>query len=207
MMVTLLGEALNIDLTDFVTLLYGMILPLALMGDVESLPWGPLTQSTAHTASAQSPINSTKANNISTTPSASTPSQLTITPPPSISDLLFSALQIVFSPRTGGGSSTPWRSAAFSKRLLTSALHWPPTSALRALEFIYDLMAKYPKLEALLSTEDRVFDGIYRPDVDDPQLCHPYGTAFWELQTLATSHLDPGVRTAAEKLLKYSSGT
>jgi nucleolar complex protein 3 len=73
------------------------------------------------------------------------------------------------------------------------------------LDLIYDLIVKNPKLEMLLSTEDRIFDGIYRPDVDDPQLCHPYGTAYWELQALATSHLDPRVRTAAEKLLNYTS--
>ncbi|KXN82083.1 hypothetical protein AN958_03241 [Leucoagaricus sp. SymC.cos] len=172
------GEALNIDLSDFITQLYGMILPLTLINDIES------------TKQASTP-----------TSSSSIPS------PPSISDLLFRALHTVFSPRTGGGSSAPpWRSAAFSKRLLTAALHWPPSSALRALNFVRDLIAKSPKLEALLSTEDRIFDGIYRADIDDPQLCHPYGTAFWELQTLATSHLDPTVRTAAERLLNFTSG-
>ncbi|KAF5358193.1 hypothetical protein D9756_001602 [Leucocoprinus leucothites] len=207
------GEALDIDLSDFITQLYGMILPLTLVNDIESVAPSSSTSTpsnpTAHTTSAHSTSNDSKnRKNHSTTPTnlvVSSSSPLTITPPPSISDLLFRALHTVFSPRTGGGvAAPPWRSAAFSKRLLTAALHWPPGSALRTLDLIHDLIAKYPKLEALLSTEDRIFDGIYRADVDDPQLCHPYGTAFWELQTLATSHLDPRVRTAAKKLLNYS---
>ncbi|KAF9451062.1 nucleolar complex-associated protein 3 [Macrolepiota fuliginosa MF-IS2] len=203
------GEALNIDLSDFITQLYGMILPLTLMNDIESTAQASLINgSTAHMASAHSTnSNSKPQKNNSTTPSASAPSQPTVAPSSPISDLLFRALQTVFSPRTGGGTSTPpWRSAAFAKRLLTAALHWPPKSALRGLEFVRDLIAKHPKLEALLSTEDRIFDGIYRPEVDDPQLCNPYGTAFWELQTLAVSHMDPRVRAAAKSLLSYSSG-
>lgn len=208
-MVIFSGEALNIDLSDFITQLYGMILPLTLMDDIESTTQTPPTDPIAHTEDAHSINNSSRPKKKnSTTPQASTPSRPTIPPPPSISDLLFRALHIVLSPRTGGGaSSPPWRSAAFAKRLLSAALHWPSKSALRALDLIHDLIAKNPKLEALLSTEDRVFDGIYRADVDDPQLCCPYGTAFWELQTLATSHMDPGVRATAEKLLSYSSGT
>jgi len=69
------------------------------------------------------------------------------------------------------------------------------------LNLVHDLIAKNPKLETLLFAEDRIFDGIYRADVDDPQLCHPYGTGFWELQVLATHHMDCSVRIAAEKLL------
>lgn len=112
---------------------------------------------------------------------------------------------MVFSPRTGDSSNAPpWRSAAFAKRLLTAALHWSRPSALRALELVHALIVKVPQLEALLSTEDRAFDGVYRPDVDDPQLCHPFGTAFWELQTLATRHVDSAVRDAAKKILNFS---
>jgi len=178
------GEALNIDLSDFVTQLYGMILPLSLMGGIES------SSSPTETSNKDGHILSSSS------------------PALSISDLLFRALRAVFSPRIGGAvTAPPWRSAAFSKRLLTAALHWPPTSALRALNLIHDLIAKNPKLEALLSTEDDIFDGIYHADVDDPQLCHPYGTAFWELWVLATYHMDCSVRITAEKLLNYSSAS
>ncbi|KAG6832386.1 hypothetical protein H0H92_002654 [Tricholoma furcatifolium] len=118
-----------------------------------------------------------------------------------VSDMLFRTLNIVFSPRSSGASVAPGRSAAFAKRLLSAALHWPPTTALRALEFVGALIAKNPKLEALLSTKDRTFDGIYRPDLDDPQLSNPFGSSFWELHILREKHWDARVRAEANRIL------
>jgi len=109
--------------------------------------------------------------------------------------MLFHALHLIFSRNTGGAPA--WHAAAFAKRLLTAALHWDPATAIRAVEFVAELVRKNPKLEALLATEDRSFDGIYQPEVDDPQLCHPFGTSFFELVLLEKSHIDPGVRSAA----------
>lgn len=124
--------------------------------------------------------------------------------PQSVADMLFRALNIVFSPRTFGTAAPPWRSAAFAKRLLTASLNWPPAVALRALDFVGGLLAKDSKLEALLTTEDRTFDGVYRPDLDDPQLCHPFGTSFWELQVLQRSHWDAKVREEARKVMSFT---
>jgi nucleolar complex protein 3 len=121
----------------------------------------------------------------------------------SVADMLFRALNIVFSPRTFGTAAPPWRSAAFAKRLLSASLHWPPDTTLRTLDFVGGLIAKDPKLEALLSTEDRTFNGIFRPDIDDPQLCHPFGTSFWELHALRTNYWDAKVRAEAGKLLNF----
>ncbi|KAJ7632584.1 nucleolar complex-associated protein-domain-containing protein [Roridomyces roridus] len=145
------GEALNIDLSDFITKLYALILPLSLTD--------------------------------------------------SGTDMLFRALNIVFSPRTFGAAAPPWRAAAFSKRLLTAAMHWPPAAALRAVDFVGGLFAKDSKLAALLSTEERVLDGTYRAEVDDPQLCNPFGTCFWELATLGSTHWDSRVRAEAAKVM------
>ncbi|KAG5643474.1 hypothetical protein DXG03_000862 [Asterophora parasitica] len=119
----------------------------------------------------------------------------------SVADMLFRALHMVFSPRSFGAAAPPGRSAAFAKRLLSASLHWPPATTLRALDCVGGLIAKDPKLEALLSTEDRTFDGIYRPDIDDPQLSHPFGTSFWELHALRTNHWDAKVREEAGKIL------
>ncbi|KAJ7470731.1 nucleolar complex-associated protein-domain-containing protein [Mycena latifolia] len=119
-------------------------------------------------------------------------------------DMLFRALDIVFSPRTFGAAAPPWRAAAFAKRLLTAALHWPPAAALRALEFVGGLLAKDIKLAALLSTEERALDGAYRADIDDPQLCNPFGTCFWELVALAGQHWDPRVRAEAQKVMAFT---
>jgi nucleolar complex protein 3 len=71
---------------------------------------------------------------------------------------------------------------------------------LRALDFVRGLIAREPKLEALLSTEDRTVDGVYRPDLNDPQLCNPFGTSFWELHILQQSHFDARVKEAARNL-------
>lgn len=119
----------------------------------------------------------------------------------SITDMLFRALHLVFSRRTSAGASPPWRSAAFAKRLLTASLQWPPSTAIRAIEFVGSLVEQDPKLEALLSTDDRSVNGVYRPDLDDPQMCNPFGTNFWELHTLAESHWDATVQKAAKKVL------
>jgi nucleolar complex protein 3 len=113
--------------------------------------------------------------------------------------MLFHALHLIFS-RNTGGAPPAWRAAAFAKRLLTAALHWDPAMAIRAVEFVAGLVRKNPKLEALLTTEDRSFDGVYQPEVDDPQLCHPFGTSFFELLFLEKNHIDPGVRDKARTL-------
>ncbi|KAJ7097959.1 nucleolar complex-associated protein-domain-containing protein [Mycena belliarum] len=151
------GEALNIDLSDFIARLYALILPLSLADPGT----GP-------------------------------------------ADMLFRALNIVFSPRTFGAAAPPWRAAAFAKRLLTAALHWPPAPAVRAVEFVGGLLAKDSKLAALLSTEERALDGAYRADVDDPQLCNPLGTCFWELVALGGQHWDPRVRAEARKVMAFT---
>jgi nucleolar complex protein 3 len=118
--------------------------------------------------------------------------------------MLFRALNLAFSSRVPSfAKPPPWRSAAFAKRLVMASFHFPPSSAQRALGFAASLFAKEPKLESLLSTEDRIADGIYRPDVDDPQLCNPFATSMWELHELAASHTDPVVRRLASELAMY----
>ncbi len=64
-------------------------------------------------------------------------------------------------------------------------------------------MAREPKLEVLLSTEDKITDGIYRPDVDDPQVSNPFATNLWELQLLSSRHADAEIRRLSTELLSY----
>ena len=169
------GEALDIDLSDFSNRLYAMLPTLALMPDIETPPSSSSSYQGASTSK-----------------------------PASIADMLFRALHLAFSRRTAG-ASPPWRSAAFAKRLTGASLHWPPSTALRAIEFVGTLVERDPKLEALLSTDDRSVDGVYRPDLDDPQLCNPFGTNLWELHSLSETHWDKRVKVAAKKLLASSS--
>jgi len=154
--------------------LYSVILSMSLMPDVDSLP-----------------IMSSKQN-------------VRGSKPQSTGDLLFRALHLAFSPRSSATGSPPWRSAAFAKRLLTASLHWPVETVLQTLAFVERLITQDPKLESLLSTEERTVDGIFRPDLEDPQLCNPFATSLYELRLLETSHPNGKVRDAASRLARFS---
>ncbi|KIP09121.1 hypothetical protein PHLGIDRAFT_116684 [Phlebiopsis gigantea 11061_1 CR5-6] len=117
------GEALEIDLGDFIARLYALIPSLALMPDIEAPPPTSFRASSRGTAAAAAPAQA------------------------------------------------------------------------------QSLLERDPKLAALLATEDRTVDGVYRPDLDDPQLCNPFGTSFWELRLLAERHWSSRVRDAAAILL------
>ncbi|KAI5475797.1 nuclear export protein noc3 [Pseudohyphozyma bogoriensis] len=168
------GEALNIDLGEFVSALYALILPLALSPTFEEIPFvgrndlAAVNQATAKLAQTEA-------------------------------DLLFRALAAVFlTPRT---LPSPVRTLAFSKRLLTSSLNWPPASQLRTLGFLRSLLIREPKLEAMLETADRRIDGKWRGAVDEPERAEPEGTCWWEAGIYA-SHPDEKVKEEARKLGK-----
>ena len=171
------GEALNVDLSDFVGHLYAIIPFIGILSEGENTDAS--TPATVRHAGAGKLVGH----------GSSWSSQ---------AQVLFHALHLIFSCNTGGAPPA-WRAAAFAKRLLTASLHWDPATAIRAVEFVAGLVRKDPKLEALLATEDRSFDGMYQPEVDDPQLCHPFGTSFFEL-TLLKNHIDPSVRDAVRTL-------
>jgi nucleolar complex protein 3 len=161
------------------------------------------TLSLAPTLDAASPSTSTSTRPTPRRSAAGTvpaPTEAATSSPPPTSDLLFRALNLAFAPCT---AVPPWRAAAFAKRLLTAALHWSDADALRALDWVAKLMAREPRLEALLSTEDRTVDGVYRPDVEDAQLSNPFATSAYELHLLQTAHIDVQVREAAANLANY----
>ena len=164
-----LGEALNIDLRDFVNHLYALILPISLEPDIEAM----------RQCAEDSAI-----------------------PQHSTADLLFRALMLVF-PMRSSIISSPVRTAAFAKRILVASLSLPVATTLRALEFVRGLLVNEPKLQALLVAEDRTADGIYRPELDDPQLSNPFGTSLWEIAHLAETHCDNRVKASAHQLGQF----
>ena len=172
----ILGEALNIDLTDFVNHLYALIIPFSTMSGIESPAAG------IRYSRGQKGKNFTGH---------------------SPADMLFRTLNLIFTSRTSS-KHPAWRTGAFAKRLLSAALHFPPTTTKRTLVFVKSLLSKDAKLEALLSTEDTIANGIYRPDVDDPQLSNPFAATLWELQILSNTYLDQDVRKLAQELIHYS---
>lgn len=140
-------------------------------------------------------------------PGTAAPSSITTVSqqkPQSLADMLFRALHLIFPTRAVASTTPPWRAAAFAKRLLSASLHWPTPTVLRTLDFVGILIANEPRLDALLSADDRAVNGIYRPDLDDPQLCNPFGTSFWELRVLEAGHVDRAVREAARRILSFS---
>lgn len=168
------GEALNIDLGAFITHLYTLLLPLAVSTSLEERA----------TASPSS---------IKGNPSSFFRS--------SEADLLFRSLNAIFL--TSRLPNPPVRSLAFSKRLLIAALHWPSSIACKTIEFVRQLLVKERSLEAMLSTEDRRRDGVYRCEVNEESLSNPDATVWWELGLLERSHFDEGVRVAASRLTKW----
>jgi len=176
------GEALNVDLSGFVNHLYALIPFIGISNEAGDIGGNA-------SAKAKHP-GSEKLTDIASDWSSQ-------------AEVVFHVLRLIFSRGIGGGAPA-WRAAAFAKRLLTAALHWDPATAVRAVQFVAGLVRENSKLEALLATEDRSFDGVYQPEMDDPQLCHPFGTSFFELMLLM-NHIDPGVRDAAGALACYLS--
>lgn len=172
----IIGEALNIDLKDFINHLFALIPTLSTIPGIEDAAEGTrkVTKNTI-TVENESPSN-----------------------------MLFRSLELALCSRSASAKSPSWLTAAFAKRLLNAALHFPPRTAERTIRFVHNLFAAEPKLEALLSAEDRVANGIFQPDVDDPQLCNAFASHIWELDLLARTHVDGGVRTAAAELLQFS---
>jgi nucleolar complex protein 3 len=168
--------------------LYGLLLPLSLDTAIEQAPTSRSDALNPGRAPSNGPAKPLPKRNV----------QLAST-----ADLLFRCLDLIFFSRHAStANSPPWRAAAFAKRLLECSLQLPSTTAIKAIGFARRLVVKEPKLEALLSTEDRTVDGVYRPEMNDPQLCNPFGASFWELSMLTRDHWDENVRAEADKLAR-----
>ena len=176
------GEALNIDLDEFLTQLYALLLPLSISTTIEE--------------------NSSDDNN-----NSKTKSKLKSAHEKSESELLFDTLNIVFlSSISSARNGPPGRSLAFAKRLLICSLQWPPNTVIKALEFIRKLigLAGGSRLEGLLSTDDRVSgEGSYKPYLNDPHASNAQNALGFELSLLESSHYDQRVCKIANVLANY----
>jgi len=99
------------------------------------------------------------------------------------------------------------RTAALVRRLLGAALHWPTTSALRALELAQAVLVRTAtieaRFEALLDNRDAVQDGQYDPYAAQPESARALasGEPCWELCLLSRTHANAQVRETATALL------
>lgn len=180
------GEAINIDLNDFITALFALLRPLSLDTGIEDPPY--TTTSTAQKGPSR-PLQPGRAPPKTAVQNLST------------ADLMFRCIHsIFFSRHSSSAAAPPWRAAAFAKRLTECALFFPPVTAQKAITTVRQLMSKDPKLEGMLDTEERRFDGVYKPEMDDPQLCNPFATSLWELEDLSMKHWDRQVKKEAALL-------
>ncbi|KAJ3089734.1 Nucleolar complex protein 3, partial [Quaeritorhiza haematococci] len=170
------AEVLNIDLRDFCNSLYAQMMVLPMMGNTSaklSSPSGNVDPSLAHMESEHSKT---------------------------CLELVLHGFELLLCKK----KQVPVeRAAAFAKRLAAVSLHLPSNAALACLCMLRSLFLKYPRLEPLLETDGRLGTGVYRPLLDDPDLCNAFATNIWELTPLMT-HYHPTVRKSASYLASLS---
>lgn len=169
------GEALNVDLTEFINDLYAILIPLGTQLSVEDKP-----QRHGAEEGRKGRTNLTMSN----------------------IDLLFKTLHLAFLlPRS---TIPPLRALAFTKRLMTISLSLAASAVVRVLEFLVKLVHRQPAVKALLlpsSEEDRLAGALYRPELDDVGLSNAQGAVGWEVYLLE-QHWDGRVKDAIEHLLR-----
>lgn len=171
------GEGMNIDLTFFTTHLYSTLLPLSLSPDLE------LSTKSLRLPDPNDPTPPPKRINVSTE-----------------IEMLIRALNTIFFQQNANKSNTPIRIAAFTKRLMIISLNMPEKSALAILGMLNKMARKHQqRLRGLFSTEDRVGDGTYKMDIDEPEISNPYAATVWET-VLLRKHYSPKVAEAAKEL-------
>ncbi|KAJ2781969.1 hypothetical protein GGI15_003060 [Coemansia interrupta] len=205
------GEALNLDARDFFVQVYALLPALAAAAHVEATRLSASTADATRFTPYQSPAAVAQANALRRHASAQRPGELADPLEPSDvsawedtvrseSDLLFECLELLFLGRTKVSSLT--RVAAFAKRLCLCALHWPPRTAVRAIEFVHRLYVKYPAIERMFAADGQGA-GVYLREIDDPDMCNPFAACLWELHWLQIHH-SAEVQAAAGRLLEYA---
>lgn len=169
------GAALNIDLSDMVNQLYG-VLQLATLST--ALEEAPMRHGKLLGARGRGPTHVR-----------------------SSSELLFHTLDFVLLRPSVHALPLP-RGAAFAKRLLTASLQWPAMTATRALRTINVMLARDARLAALFDGEDRARDGRYDGVTDSPDMAHVLasGMSAWEVHLLRR-HANADVRAEAVALV------
>lgn len=88
------------------------------------------------------------------------------------------------------------RVAGFVKRLCTVSLQSEANSSMAFLAYVKSFLQSHTKAQALLDSES-MGTGVFRPDVNDPELSNADSTTVWELAFLGTGHFHPAVRSVA----------
>lgn len=113
-------------------------------------------------------------------------------------ELLLRCLNAIFFNSKSGSSK---RALAFTKRLYLASLHLPEKSTIALLKFMEKLIARYDEIKTLYSTEDRVQNGVYHPEVDETERANTEVAVLWE-NVLLDKHYSNSVAMGARHLFK-----
>lgn len=89
------------------------------------------------------------------------------------------------------------RVQAFAKRLATICLQLPEKSCMAGLKILDRLNKKFSIMTALYSSDDRITNGVYRMDVDQPDHANPEASTIWET-VLLEKHFSPDIAKVAK---------
>jgi nucleolar complex protein 3 len=113
-------------------------------------------------------------------------------------ELLLRCLNAIFFNSKSGSSR---RALAFTKRLYLSSLHLPEKSTIALLKFMDKLFGRYDEIKTLYSTEDRIQNGVYHPEVDETERANSEVAVLWE-NILLDKHYSNNVSMGARHLFK-----
>lgn len=117
-----------------------------------------------------------------------------------MAEMLIRALDALFFQQNS--ATNPLRIAAFTKRLMTSALHVPEKSALAELGIINKLGKRhFGRVVGLWSSEESVGDGAFDMQAEEPERSNPYAASVWEAELLR-NHYSPKVAEAVREMEK-----
>jgi nucleolar complex protein 3 len=183
----IVGEAINYDLKDFYTLLYTLLFPVAMKASASEIIEEDGISTVAQSSKKRKTTTKSETTRVATD-----------------AELVMRGLDMLLLQRKHVPVE---RVAAFLKRIATVSLHLSSSVPAQMLQRINtaiqaslviltlnDIANQFIKqrrnqLDALLSDEDgRMGNGIYLPELDDPDLCNPLATSMWELALLKVSN-------------------
>ena len=83
-------------------------------------------------------------------------------------------------------------------------MNFSGSGTIASLSSIHKTFLRFPRLLSLLESEEQLGDGLYKPYVQDADICNPFATSLWELPFLQMHHYHPTVRASAKMVLHHS---
>ena len=197
------GEALNLDLKDFGTLLYQLLLELAVDGGANMpLALGALEawllKQRQLSDSRVAAFVKRLASQLLHTSSAGTLSGLAqIHQLLQVGGTAARTPRAARAPRHGAG----WAGEPGGQELIAAS---PSARSREAAPDVRACPQRYARAQLLLDTEQTAL-GIYLPEAADPDMCQPLATALWEV-ALLRRHYHPTVAKLAQRVAAGDAG-